>query len=180
VKEIELAAGQFQRCPVQYGRALPEIKGEPVVPEQGTVLSAPGYGAGGGGVCWAQFRIVRLGSGPTHHGRDPRPHLPGPEGFGDVVIRPGLECVEQVRLLRPAREHHNIGISYPPDTAQDFKPVNIRQADIQGHNIGPLGPHQINTLAPVRRCMDFKSSLAEHPFEKIPDVLVIFDNYGHA
>jgi hypothetical protein len=65
-------------------------------------------------------------------------------------------------------------------STQNLEAVNVRQADVQGHDIEPLVPHDPNAFFAVVCRMNCETGLREYSFQKIAKVLVIFYYYSYA
>ncbi|BCW72297.1 hypothetical protein NicSoilB8_33410 [Arthrobacter sp. NicSoilB8] len=83
-----------------------------------------------------------------------------------------------VQLVRPRRQHDHIGIAELPNPAQDFKAVNIAKANVQGNNAGLLIAYDLDPLATARCAVDVKSRLAQHSFDEVAYIFVVFHNDG--
>eukprot|EP01107_Rhizomastix_libera_P006422 TRINITY_DN20562_c0_g1_i1.p1 TRINITY_DN20562_c0_g1~~TRINITY_DN20562_c0_g1_i1.p1 ORF type:complete len:262 (+),score=-23.55 TRINITY_DN20562_c0_g1_i1:270-1055(+) len=97
----------------------------------------------GNGIQAQAFDIHRvlghLGRPPAQHCLDAGLQLPGGEGFGDVVVGPGLEAGDLVVLLAPGGEHddgHVLGPLVGPQLAGELHAGHAGQHPVQQDHVG--------------------------------------------
>jgi len=92
--------------------------------------------------------VGRLGR-PAQDNPQPGHQLTHPKWLGQVIIRPGIQGSHLFRLLLAHREDNN-GILGPlAQLAGHFEAIDVGQAQIENHQVRPVGNDAIQRLLAV-------------------------------
>ena len=149
-EEIELAGAEAEVAAGDRRLAAARID-----PERADLDRAPAAG-----------RRVR----PAQDRLDPGDERPRVERLRDVVVGAELETDDRVDVVVPGGEHQDRGVAAPPDLAADLEAVELRQHQVEDHEIRvvasmaveaprrrrglrrPRSPPSRGTAGPGRRC----------------------------
>ncbi len=82
------------------------------------------------------------------------PHV---EGFGQVIVGPGVKTRDLILFLTPRRDDDD-GCRGPfPQTADDFQSVHVGQAQVQQNDIGIVGRGEGESFLAGNRLQRFES-----------------------
>ncbi len=102
----------------------------------------------------------------TQHDLDPRQQLARIEGFGDVVVRPGLQPDNLVHIVTAPGHQDDAQVLVPgPQLACQLQTILAGQADIEQNHIDDLALQQRPHLAAARRGQDSVALLPEIAFQ---------------
>ncbi|MCU1565839.1 MAG: hypothetical protein JWQ56_776 [Pseudarthrobacter sp.] len=183
VQQVEFAPGQSQRRATEGHCPSFGIECKPVVLQHTAPARTGGTGGSGGanrhGLCRGRSITTRRNPGPAQHRRYPGTQFPWPEGLDNVVVRSALECRDGVKLLIPAGQHYNVGVTELPDAPKDFKAVNVRETDVESYDVRLTLPGHVNTVTAGPCRMHLKTCLLQNRVEEIPHVDIILDDHGN-
>jgi len=116
----------------------------------------------------------RLGS--TEDGLDPGDERPGVERLRDVVVGTQLETDDRVDVIVAGRQHEHGGIAAATDLATDLQPVDLRQHEVQDHEIRVVAGVFRQGFLAVRGGDDGEPFLLEIEADEVDDVALVVDD----
>ena len=129
--------------------------------------------------CRSSNEVDRLAAGylAPADGLEPGQQLDPAEGFGQVVVGPGVEAPHLVELGGAGGEHEDRRVAHVPDALKHLPAVEIGQAHIEDHDVGDASGGTIRTPSrPVAGLGDDEALALEQGPEELPDVAVVFDD----
>jgi DNA-binding NarL/FixJ family response regulator len=107
---------------------------------------------------------------------DPSGQLPETERLGDVVVGAKLQAKDLVDLVVLGRQHHDRDPRLGPDDPADLDARELRQHEVQEHEVGAFGPEPDERLAAVGRGDDLESIGLEGFGERLAERRFVFDD----
>src|SRR6185437_715933 len=103
------------------------------------------------------------------------------EGFGQVIVGPGLEVLQLVFGLTAGREYENGHfLVLAPNATQDLRATEVRQHQIQNDEVVSIGVGHLPARLAVQRRIDRIALCLERIGYQLAQLLLIFDNqYPH-
>jgi len=107
---------------------------------------------------------------------DPGDERPRVEGLRDVVVGTELETDDRIDVVVPCRQHQDRRVATPPDLATDGQAVDLRQHEVEDHEIGVVPRVSRERLLAVGRGHDREPLLLEVQPDQVDDVPLVVDD----
>ena len=109
-------------------------------------------------------------------GAHARQQLLALEGLDEVVVGAGVEALD-ARLQRVARgEHQDRDVVALAQAAGDLHAVELRQAEVEDHQVGDERARRVERRLAVERQPDLVALQAQRALEHLRDLLVVLDD----
>jgi hypothetical protein len=97
--------------------------------------------------------------GEAQHRPQPRDQRLRHDGLGDVLVGFRVEATQLVLArVQPGQHHGGHVVGQPADLPADVQPGQVRQADVEQHQVGPPVPHRRERLTARPDRLDPKPS----------------------
>ena len=108
-------------------------------------------------------------------GADARRQLLRGEGFGQVVVGPGLEPGDHIVGVVAGGDHHDRHIARAAQRSAQLEPVDAREHDVDEHDVGRVAMELLDRLLATLGLVDDPSLVFEGELHRRTDALVVFD-----
>src|SRR5690606_23039694 len=125
-------------------------------------------------------RDLRLGA--AEHGADAGEQLDVREGLGDVIVSAHLEATDFIHIIVSRSQDHDRYFRELADAAQHLEAVDVRKADVEDDDVGPIVAYGFNALLSGGRAEEFRLGPTEPECQSndLNDVGLVFDDeYSH-
>ncbi len=113
------------------------------------VISGPQHPLGrqvDGQVAQPDLRQVAVGVRPPADSAHPGKQLVHRERLGDVIVGAGVQRLDLVGAVGAAGQHDDRRVGPPPQALNDLHAIQVRQAEIQDHQVGGIFRGQLECL----------------------------------
>ena len=111
----------------------------------------------------------------AEHGTNASHELPELERLRHEVVCAEVEGAEDVLGVSTTGENEDRSLAVPPDLAQHLEPIEGRQAEIENHEVRPVGPPAAERLRAVACLGDYEPLPAEYIRGQVEHVGVVLD-----
>src|SRR5258708_39078858 len=122
---------------------------------------------------------VRAGRAPAQRGAHPRQQFTDAEGLGEVVVGPRIERLYLVDFVSARRQHYDRQRRPGAKVAPEIHAVQIRQAEVEYHQIRLAGGGFGQTLASGLRVEHAHAFRFQRGAQEPPDLLFVLDHDDH-
>ena len=114
--------------------------------------------------------------GPAEDRPDPGDEGARVERLRHVVVRPELEPDDRVDVVVPRREHEDGRVAAAADLAADLEAVDLRQHEVEDHEVGVVAGVEGEGGLSVARAHDDEALLLEVQAQQVDDVPLVVDD----
>ena len=158
VEQIEFLDGEFTGLALSGHPVFLQVQGNVSADQQVPVLGL-------------------LPAAPAEDGLDPAQQFHDAEGFGDIIVRPGIQSGDHVVFTGPGGEHdygQTAGGLAVPELLQDVQAAFSRQHNVQEHQIRLFGFQGLPERGTVRKGFRLEFLAAKGITDQFPDVFIVF------
>lgn len=115
------------------------------------------------------------------HGLDAGVQLGGAEGLHDVVVGPGLQDGDHLRLLVAGRRHDDGYVADRAEHTQHLGPVDVREPQVEHDEVGPAGDRRVEPRHAGGRRRDGVPLVAQGAHEGAAQLWIVLhdEKMGH-